>query len=83
MANYRNRKLLDLAHRVEHCQHCGRGDEAEGSKRLAASLIQELRNIAEARRYDRKHFADDGEFADWAQSRCRFAIDRARAEGKE
>lgn len=24
MANYRNRKLLDLAHRVTECTHCGR-----------------------------------------------------------
>lgn len=56
--------------------------EAEGSKRLVASLIQELRNIAEARRYDRKHFADDEDFADWAQSRCRFVIDRAIAGRK-
>lgn len=24
MANYRNRKLLDLAHRVQVCQNCGR-----------------------------------------------------------
>jgi hypothetical protein len=30
--------------------------------------------IANARRFDRTVFADDTEFADWAQSRARFAL---------
>lgn len=38
------------------------------------SLHQELRNIAEAKRFDRSVFADDTEFADWAQSRCRYHV---------
>lgn len=37
-------------------------------------LHQELRNIAEAKRFDRSVFEDDTEFADWAQSRCRYQI---------
>lgn len=37
-------------------------------------LRKELRNIAEAKRFDRSVFEDDTEFADWAQSRCRYQI---------
>lgn len=35
-------------------------------------LRRELLNIAEAKRFDRTVFDDDTEFADWAQSRCRY-----------
>lgn len=37
-------------------------------------LRQELRNIAEAKRFDRAVFEDDTAFADWAQSRCRYQV---------
>lgn len=37
-------------------------------------LRRELQNIAAARRFDRAVFADDTEFADWAQSRCRYQV---------
>lgn len=39
-----------------------------------AAHTQELHNIVNAKRFDRKVFADDSEFADWAQSRARFAL---------
>jgi hypothetical protein len=42
------------------------------------ALESELSNIAEARRNDRLYFANDTDFADWAQSRARFTLDRAR-----
>jgi hypothetical protein len=32
----------------------------------------ELANIANAKRFNRDYFADDTEFADWAQARCRY-----------
>lgn len=43
----------------------------------------ELANIVHAERFNKSHFADDTEFADWAQSRARHqlaAIDAALAE---
>jgi hypothetical protein len=47
------------------------------SKQEAATpAIQELRNIAEAKRFDRKHFDDDTSFADWAQSRARYTLSK-------
>ena len=48
--------------------------------------INELRNIVRAKRFDRKIFECDGEFADWAQNRARYALseierlDRATGE---
>lgn len=39
----------------------------------------ELANIVNAERFNRERFRDDTEFADWAQSRCRHAIDRKDA----
>lgn len=46
-------------------------------------LRRELRNIAEAKRFDRSVFEDDTVFADWAQSRCRYQVsgDAAADEG--
>lgn len=41
---------------------------------LGEAATQELRNIAEAKRYDRERFDDDTSFADWAQSRARHAL---------
>jgi hypothetical protein len=41
----------------------------------------ELMNIANAKRFDRKCFDDDKAFASWAQSRARFQINAARKEG--
>jgi chorismate mutase len=35
---------------------------------------QELENIANARRFDKSQFLSDEEFADWAQSRARYAL---------
>ena len=51
-------------------------------KRLASAAAladerdarQELRNISEAKRFDRDRFDDDTAFADWAQSRARYAL---------
>lgn len=37
-------------------------------------LQQELRNIADAKRFDRERFDDDTSFADWAQSRARHVL---------
>lgn len=51
--------------------------------------IAELRNIAEAKRFDREYFECDAEFADWAQSRARHTlaeierIDRKSAGGSD
>lgn len=41
---------------------------------LGEAATQELRNIAEAKRFDRERFDDDTSFADWAQSRARHAL---------
>jgi len=41
---------------------------------LGEAATQELRNIAEAKRFDRERFDDDTAFADWAQSRARHAL---------
>lgn len=38
--------------------------------------VQELKNILFAERFNRDHFHDDTEFADWARSRCRFTLDK-------
>jgi hypothetical protein len=38
------------------------------------AAIQELRHIAEAKRFDRTAFDDDTAFADWAQSRARWTL---------
>jgi hypothetical protein len=39
----------------------------------------ELRNIADARRFDRTCFDDDTAFADWAQNRARHCVERINA----
>jgi hypothetical protein len=44
---------------------------AQGEQRDAE---QELLNIANAKRFDRECFSGDTEFADWAQSRCRYTL---------
>lgn len=51
---------------------------AERSRRGQAE--RELRNIAEAKRFDRERFDNDTSFADWAQSRARHALDDAWPE---
>ncbi|RDU99177.1 hypothetical protein [Trinickia dinghuensis] len=38
------------------------------------AAITELRNIANAKRFDKAYFDDDESFADWAQSRARHAL---------
>jgi hypothetical protein len=51
--------------------------QAALSKQDAATpAIQELRNIAEAKRFNREHFEDDTTFADWAQSRARHTLSK-------
>lgn len=40
----------------------------------ADKAVAELRNIAEAKRFDHKHFECDVEFADWVQSRARHTL---------
>lgn len=40
----------------------------------APNLLQELKNIANARVWDREYFADAEEFMGWAQSRARVVI---------
>lgn len=42
---------------------------------LGEAATQEIRNIAEAKRFDRERFDDDTSFADWAQSRARHALE--------
>lgn len=44
---------------------------------MSDEALQELNNIANAKRFDRETFADDTEFADWAQSRARHTLARA------
>jgi hypothetical protein len=39
---------------------------------------QELLNIAQAKRFDRGAFRDDTDFADWAQTRCRFTLEKTQ-----
>jgi Rad3-related DNA helicase len=48
---------------------------AEYWQRKATKARAEVRNIAEAKRFDRERFDDDTSFADWAQSRARHALD--------
>lgn len=38
------------------------------------AATQELRNIADAKRFDRNTFDNDTAFADWAQSRARHTL---------
>lgn len=59
-------------------------DLSHGVTRLLAAALywrrryvlvrNELRNIEGARRFNREHFYDDTQFADWVQSRARFAL---------
>ena len=49
--------------------------EVEYLRADLVSVRAELRNIAEAKRFDRERFDDDMAFADWAQSRARHALD--------
>lgn len=48
---------------------------AEYWQRQAAKARAELRNLVEAKRFDRERFDDDTSFADWAQSRARHALE--------
>lgn len=43
----------------------------------------ELENIVNAKRFDRSVFADDREFADWAQSRARHTLNKLANGGAE
>jgi hypothetical protein len=52
------------------------GAQLVGLRLQHAELLAELGHIAHAKRFDRDKFDDDTSFADWAQSRARFAIDR-------
>lgn len=42
----------------------------------ADAAVQELSNIANAKRFDRTLFQDDEAFANWAQSRCRHTLSK-------
>lgn len=46
--------------------------------RESGLAVQELENIANAKRHDRDHFQDDTEFANWARSRCQFTLEKIR-----
>ena len=52
-------------------------DVARDIENEADELRAELMNIANAKRFDRERFADDDSFADWAQSRARFALENS------
>lgn len=40
----------------------------------ADAAVQELRNIVNAKRFDRDAFTDDSAFVDWALNRCRYTL---------
>lgn len=46
-----------------------------------SAAVQELNNIAYAKRFDRSLFYDDKDFADWAQSRCRHTLAQYVSQG--
>jgi hypothetical protein len=46
------------------------------------AALNELINIANAKRFDREMFADDTEFADWVQSRARHTLRSASSAKK-
>jgi hypothetical protein len=46
-----------------------------------APALTELKNIAEAKRFNRDHFDDDTAFADWVQSRARHILAAQPANG--
>lgn len=48
--------------------------------RVEAEAMRELENIVNAKRFDRKMFRDDTEWADWAQSRARHTLSRMKRE---
>jgi len=54
-------------------------DKLELAKQQRDELLDELKNIADARRFNKEHFENDTSFADWAQSRARFAIAKSEA----
>lgn len=49
---------------------------------VQADAVQELRNIVEAKRFDRERFDDDTAFADWAQSRGRHTLAAMAGESR-
>jgi len=55
---------------LDICKQAGSEELREENERLR----QELRNIANAKRFDRSVFETDTDFADWAQSRCRYQV---------
>jgi hypothetical protein len=48
--------------------------ELDAARAALEAATAELRNIAEAKRFDRERFDDDTTFADWAQSRARHRL---------
>jgi len=52
-------------------------DAMNTDNEAARIAIQELKNIAQARRYDAEYFSSDGDFARWAQNRARFSLAQA------
>lgn len=73
------------------CPSCGKGNQSAQCWNCGCDwslpseiapndvAVQELRNIVEAKRFNRANFPDDTEFANWAQSRCRFILGRIEA----
>lgn len=59
----------------EICVECA-AEEAMVLREELAAARDELSNIANARRFDGECFGSDREFADWAQSRARFTLEK-------
>ena len=74
----------DPLHLQLNLQRISRHMESMRAERDALGWARvELANIVHAERFNKSHFPDDTEFADWAQSRARHqlaAIDAALAE---
>lgn len=51
--------------------------ELDRLRAINAELLQELKNISTAKRFDRNFFEDDHQFAAWAQSRAAFTLGKA------
>jgi hypothetical protein len=53
--------------------------DAWEAERVTQDLCrQELQFIALAKRFDSDAFRDDTDFADWAQTRCRFTLEKTQ-----
>lgn len=59
----------------------GASTTASGTSVDEWGAIAELMNIAYAKRFDRHHFRDDTDYADWVQSRAQFALLTLKVDG--